>query len=229
MQRLVRILSFLSCLHFSICQWRYSDIDKSPNEHFTSIEKELLNDLSSDINGSKNFILLSDDLNFPCIKSSCERYDLTNLRKSLRYRGAILYKGENESYPELKEFKYKNAGSSKQDVFIFKISTFNEKEVDTIMNDIREYNAQSYIFILTANEESFTELKQYILSKKIYNLYIAKEPNHQGNFLIYEVCAFCNVGKTQIQYHNSWKKDGKFGKRFKFESSCKGPIIFCPD
>ena len=210
----------LGGLPLATCAWNFSEIDKNRKEDFSLTEVDLLEDISSETNGSKNFIFLSNALNIPCSKSPCERYRLVDLRSSLRNRGTILYKGENDSYPHLKEYKYKNAGSSQKDVFIFKISSFNKKEA-VILKDIREYNAQSYILVLTSNEESFTALGQYILADEIFNIYIGKGIKLQGIYLFYEVCAFCNSGKTQIRLYNSWTETKLFRRAFVFDSSFK--------
>ena len=225
MLRFLRIFTFIWCLHLSCCSWNFSKIIKTDEDFLARTEETLLKNLIQETKGNKNFILLTDSLDIPCIKSSCEKYDLIDLRGSLRKRGIRQYKGEiGGPYSQLIEFKYRNGGSNQRDIVILSISYFN-REVSTIINDIREYDALSYILVLVAGEDSYLSLKFHILAEEIYNIYIAKKSTHRGIYLFYEVCAFCNAGKTEIKFFNSWNRGEGFGRMFKFKSSFRGQFF----
>ena len=52
-----------------------------------------------------------------------------------------------------------------------KFPSFNKAEQETL-NIIRQYNMEAYIVVITDNDSTFSQIKEYILAKEIFNIYI---------------------------------------------------------
>ena len=166
-----------------------------------------------------HYILLDVGKTSPCTYSTCERYDLMNIKKNLIDRGKLLY--DHHTYksikpdPPMQLVKY--AGSRENSVFIMQVST--EAEFDLI-NLVRNFNMKGYIVVIIEEESIFPVLKEWILKQQLFNIYILRKSTFYSLYFMYEVCAFCNAGKHVIKLHNIWTPIG-FRKELRYVSSFK--------
>ena len=65
-------------------------------------------------------------------------------------------------------------------------------------------------------------MKNYVLQEEVFNIYITKESSNPLEYLLYEVCAYCNKGQHVVQLFNSLKFLHGFRNPFQYQSSFKG-------
>ena len=198
------------------------------NDELVDFGNEFIKDLISASDPNQNFIFIGTEFSYDCKEFPCEKYNLENINQSLQSRGR-LYKqtttiDENKNHPELEFLKIMNSGSSGNDVIICKFPEVTEETLNTL-EYIRRYNMKSYIMILVDNEDGFLVLKNYILKSELYNIYLALGSANMQVYLIYEVCAYCDKGKSQMTFYNGWAWQRGFLTHFKYASSYKGQFF----
>ena len=188
----------------------------------TNKQVDFIHELILHNGDEKNSILVGDEFDVPCRFASCERYGRRNdLRKVLERRGE-LYDETDDNYVYLQDLNSERkymAGSREKDVFFVTLASFSPGDKD-LLTMIRKFSMKSYIVIVLETSEMFGTYKNYLLMKEMFNIYLAV--GNQDVYILYELCAYCDNGKHQIKFYNSWKFKRGFLNSKKFQSSFKG-------
>ena len=176
-----------------------------------------------------NYIFYDVGLEIQCWSNACEKYGgTTNVWEE---RGSSLFSHHMSSFDSYDrqhgymQEKIMNIGSSRRDVSIIRFSTTSpseKKESQLVLTEARKYNMKSYIMILTRNEEEFEESKDFILSQKMYNIFIVRRSKEPDTLVVYQVCAYCDDGITQINVYNTWRLGHGLKNPMEYENSFKG-------
>ena len=197
------------------------------SNHFTfkdnNNQAEFIHELMLHNGEEKNYVLIGEEFNVPCSIVSCERYNRRDLRKVLERRGELFDKAD-DNYVYLQDLnserKYKS-GSREKDVFFVSLSLFTPEEKD-LLKLIRKFSMKSYIVIIVETSKMFENYKRYLISKELFNTYLAVVSSDKDVYLLYELCGYCDKGKHQVKFSNSWKFKRGFLNSRKFQSSFKG-------
>ena len=198
------------------------DVENVDND-YSDQELELVRDIIENLDSRRNIIFLTSNMDGDCLGFGCERYTAVDLENGLRRRGKLHDMAEEdpqEPYQSLEERRIKNAGSSKDDLFIMKIKSFKSNEVK-LLNVIKEYNPKSYI-IMIIPDDVLVHLKEHVESTGMFNVYLIMKAINDQMYFLYNLCAFCNAGEHRLQQFNRWIHGKGFWKQFQLVDSFRG-------
>ena len=196
------------------------------------VEEHVISDLmTGPTHNFYNHLLVNVGLNLKCQSSACEKYSATGetLRELLNKRGENLdvttgLTHNRVKLPVVTQLRNKNAGSSTRDVVITKLSQLTSVDQETL-DIINAYDRKAYIVIVTADDNVYHDTESYILSKQMFNVYILRRGREEEMYIMYEVCAYCNAGVTQLRVYNSWRFQKGFTNQLRYEPSFKGQFF----
>ena len=187
------------------------------------IEQQMISELvvGSMFTKHMNFLLFNVGLHAPCETSTCEKYLCvgTNLKFILQNRGERLNEQNVGVTPN-----YLNAGNRINDIILTKFLYFSETEQE-IINVIRKHAMKCYITIIVEESIVFNRVKQYIISAGMFNIYIIRMGPNKKSYTLYEICAFCRSGITEMKAVNVWSYKSSFKKPVKYIPSFKGAFF----
>lgn len=191
-----------------------------------NLEKQFLTDLIRSAR-DMHYLMFDVGLDATCDFSICEKYITNNRRKKykqlLTKRGSRILQKSNTATTYHRRDTI-NAGSSQKDLCIIKAKTSTLSMYAVI--ELRKYNAKSQIMIFSETDIEFDVIKRYLLlHSKIFNVYIVRMQANSRSIILYEMCAFCNRGRSKFIVWNSWKLGKGFKNTVKYSQSFKGTFF----
>ena len=214
------LILYLGCF---VTKSHFKEINSAPTiaHGEDQIETNLVEDLLTENN---HHLILEYGLNVACSNYTCEKYSLSNLEEKFNERGAISDYSTTWLH-QLPEFRRRNSGSDNRNVIIWSVSVFTQTEAD-LLELIRTFSMKGFIVVIAKNEDSFFNLKRYVLKEELFNIYLLKpDSNNPSIYFMYEICAFCESGSNSVILYNSWKHGRGFLKPLKYNHSFKGQFF----
>ena len=104
-------------------------------------------------------------------------------------------------------------------ILIFNTCTHFEFHLLTF---VKKYCNKCFIILALRYIKCFDSLKNHMIQKELFNIYILKSLPKSNEYFIYEMCAFCNNGKHELKLSNIWYRKRGFKTKFTLEPSFKG-------
>ena len=159
----------------------------------------------------KNYIFINYENYVPCGFSPCERFSTSVLNSHTPYKSPNLV----FSYLRIKTV------SDKDTIIILGFNSCTNVDFHLLIN-VKRICEKCFTIIALRNVNCFDFLKNYLIENELFNVYIFKRLTMSEGYLIHKVCAFCNFGKHELEFCNSWYHGKGFKNQFKLESSFKG-------